>query len=174
MEQSLSRVFDRCRKIVAASPLFKDEVKITADRITFTSTGATITALASDAASAAGGHPTLAVFDEAWGITHERGRRMFDEMVPVPSRQFSARLIVSHSDVFEGQSELLYEIISGSSASSRKKSRPVCIAGSGELMYWTHQSTSPDQNASWVADMRRKLRPNQFARMIENRFTTAE
>ena len=86
LEQAQSRVFERCRKIVTVTPLLKDEVKTTADKIVFTSTSATITALANDYASAAGAHPTLAVFDEAGGISTERARRMFDELVPVPTR----------------------------------------------------------------------------------------
>jgi hypothetical protein len=36
-----------------------------------------------------------------------RGRRLWDELVPTPTRQFSARLIVSHAG-FQGESEPLY------------------------------------------------------------------
>jgi hypothetical protein len=171
LEQAVSRVFARCCKIVAASPLFRNEVKITNDRIVFTATGATITALASDAASAAGAHPTISVFDEAWGITTERGRRLFDELVPVPTRPFSVRLVVSHAG-FTGQSELLYELYQ--LGLEQQEVAPCLYSGAGQLMYWTHSAISPDQNEGWIADMRRKLRPNQFARMIENKFVSGE
>jgi phage terminase large subunit-like protein len=41
-------------------------------------------------------------------------------------------------------------------------------------MFWSHKPVAPWQNESWLAEMRRSLRPNQFLRMIENRFVTTE
>jgi Terminase large subunit, ATPase domain len=109
LEQAQSRVFETVRRIVEASPLLRSAARVTANRITFAATGATIQALASDYASAAGGHPTIAVFDELWGYTSERSRRLWDEMIPVPTRKVSCRLIVSYAG-FEGESELLHEL----------------------------------------------------------------
>src|SRR4029077_8345351 len=54
-EQAQSRVFAVIRRIVEVSPLLKGEAKITSDRISFPALDATIVAIASDAASAAGG-----------------------------------------------------------------------------------------------------------------------
>jgi hypothetical protein len=59
--------------------------KLTADRITFQALDASITAIASDEASAAGGNPTISCFDELWGYTSERSRRLWDEMITSPS-----------------------------------------------------------------------------------------
>jgi phage terminase large subunit-like protein len=42
------------------------------------------------------------------------------------------------------------------------------------LFYWSHHPVAPWQDERWLADMRRTLRPNQFLRMIENRFVTTE
>jgi hypothetical protein len=55
-EQAQSRVFEMCKRIIEASPLLKSEADILANKITFPATAATITVLASDYASAAGGH----------------------------------------------------------------------------------------------------------------------
>jgi hypothetical protein len=41
-------------------------------------------------------------------------------------------------------------------------------------MFWTHQPVAPWQDEKWLAQMRRSLRPNQYLRMIENRFVTTE
>jgi hypothetical protein len=68
-EQAVSRVFAVIRRIVEASPLLRHEAKITSDRISFPALDATIVAIASDAASAAGGNPTISTFDELWGYT---------------------------------------------------------------------------------------------------------
>jgi hypothetical protein len=39
-------------------------------------------------------------------------------------------------------------------------------------MFWAHEPIAPWQTESWLSDMRRSLRPNQYLRMIENRFVT--
>jgi hypothetical protein len=113
----------------------------------------------------------LAVFDEIWGFTSERGRRMWDELVPVPSRRISARLIVSHAG-FSNESELLFELYN--KGSQQPEVAPSLYAGDGQLMFWTFDPISPLQTESWRTDMRRKLRPSQYERMICNRFVRAE
>src|SRR5262249_25190045 len=89
LEQAQGRVFEMVPRIVHASPLLRGEAKLGADRIVFPAIGTTITALASDYASAAGGHPCVSTFDELWGYTSERARRLYDELVPVPTRLVS-------------------------------------------------------------------------------------
>jgi phage terminase large subunit-like protein len=171
LEQAQSRVFETCRRIVEASPLLRQATKVTADRITFPATGATITCLASDYASAAGGHPTIAVFDELWGYGSERAARLYDELVPVPTRKISCRLVVTHAG-FEGESNLLYQLY------QRGLQQPLVgtdlRAGDGMLMFWSHVPIAPWQTESWLASMRRTLRPSQYLRMMENRFVTSE
>ena len=71
-EQAQGRVFQAIVRIIEASPLLWHSAKITGNKITFPSTGATITAIASDYAGAAGANPTITVFDELWGYTSER------------------------------------------------------------------------------------------------------
>ena len=109
LEQAGARVYEMCRRIVEASPLLKRECKVNNDKITFLATGATITPLASDAASAAGGQPTVSCFDELWGFVSERVRRFWDELVPVPTRRISCRLTISYAG-FSGDFALLEEL----------------------------------------------------------------
>src|SRR5262245_33131965 len=45
-------------------------------------------------------------FDELWAYTSEGARRLWDEMVPVPTRKVSGRLTVTYAG-FEGESVLL-------------------------------------------------------------------
>ena len=60
LEQATSRVFQAIKRIVECSPLLRREAKITADKITFPAfADATITAIASDYAGAAGANPTI-------------------------------------------------------------------------------------------------------------------
>jgi phage terminase large subunit-like protein len=171
LEQAQSRVFEAAKRIIEASPLLRGECKVTTDRISFVATGAVITALATDYASAAGGHPTIAVFDELWGYTSERSRRLWDEMIPVPTRKISCRLTVTYAG-FEGESELLQELY------KRGLTQPQIdkdlYAGDGLLMLWSHLPLALWQDEKWFSQMRRSLRPNQYLRMIENRFVTSE
>src|SRR4029077_2525108 len=106
-EQASSRVFQAIRRIVEASPLLKRTARITADRIVFSDfRNAVISAITSDYTSAAGANPTISIFDELWGYTSERSRRLWDEMVPPPTRKIACRLTVTYAG-FSGESVLL-------------------------------------------------------------------
>jgi phage terminase large subunit-like protein len=109
-EQSVGRVFQQIVRMLDPRRTKQSRLaKITANQIVFPSTGATITALASDYASAAGANPTITVFDELWAYTSERSRRLWDEMVPVPTRKISVRLTVTYAG-FSNESELLEDL----------------------------------------------------------------
>jgi phage terminase large subunit-like protein len=168
-EQASSRVFQAAARIVAASPLLK-AAKITGSKIEF-STGATITAIASDYAGAAGSNPSFSVFDELWGVTSERGHRLFDEMVPVPTRKVSARLTVTYAG-FENESALLESIYKR--GLQGEEIAPALYRQDGLLMFWSHTPVAPWQDARWLAQMRAQLRPNAYARLIENRWVSTE
>jgi phage terminase large subunit-like protein len=70
--QAQGWVFEAVKRIVEASPYLRREACITANKITFPMTGASITAIASDYAGAAGANPTISSFDELWGYTSDR------------------------------------------------------------------------------------------------------
>jgi hypothetical protein len=171
LEQSQGRVFQAAARIVAASPLLAADAVITQSRIEFASTGATITAIASDYAGAAGANPSISCFDELWGYTSERAHRLWDEMVPPPTRKIACRLTVTYAG-FEGESTLLESIFKRGLAGKRI-AKDLYAAG-GLLMFWTHDFTAPWQTDAWREQMREQLRPNAYLRQIENRFVTTE
>jgi hypothetical protein len=171
-EQAQSRVFAIIKRIIEASPLLKPEAKVTADKIVFPAFyNATIIALASDAASAAGANPTITCFDELWGYTSERSRRLFDEMITSPARKISCRLTVSYAG-FVGESQLLEEIYKR--GMQQPEVAPSLHAGDGILFAWHREPISPWQTEAWLSEMRRSLRPNAYRRMIENEFVSGE
>jgi phage terminase large subunit-like protein len=172
LEQAQSRVFQAIKRIVDASPLLKREAKVTADKIVFPAFhGATISTVANDYAGAAGANPTISVFDELWGYVSENSRRLWDEMVPPPTRKITCRLTVTYAG-FSGESVLLEELYKRGMA--QPQVAPGLHGGDGLLMAWHHDPIAPWQTEAWLAEMRRSLRPNQFLRMIENRFVTSE
>jgi hypothetical protein len=170
-EQAASRVFQQVKRIIAASPLLQAEAKITADRVAFPSFDATVIAIASDAASAAGSNPTISCFDELWGYTSERSRRLWDEMITSPARKISARLTVSYAG-FSGESLLLEEIYKRGMA--LPEVAPSLRAGDGMLFAWHREPIASWQTPAWLEEMRRSLRPSAYARMITNEFVSAE
>jgi hypothetical protein len=171
LEQSQGRVFQAIRRIVEASPHLKREARVTASRIDFPETGASVTAIASDYAGAAGANPTISIFDELWGYTSERSHRLWDEMVPPPTRKIACRLTTTYAG-FEGESGLLEGLY------KRGLRQPSVghdlYAGDGLLMFWTHQPVAPWQSDAWLTQMRGQLRPNAYLRLIENRWVTSE
>jgi len=73
---------------------------------------------------------------------------------------------------FEDESKLLEELYKRGIAQPQVGTD--LHAGDGMLMLWSHEPLAPWQGESWLAEMRRSLRPNQYLRMIENRFVTGE
>jgi phage terminase large subunit-like protein len=163
LEQSLGRVFLMITRIIRASPMLAPDAKIIADRVSIGD--ATIRAITSDYASAAGANQNVAGFDELWAYASERAHRLFDELVPPPTRQTACRLTVTYAG-FAGESTLLESLYERGMA--QPEIAPNLHAGDGILMAWHHEPVAPWQDARWLADMRRSLRPNQYRRMIEN------
>jgi hypothetical protein len=95
------------RRIIEASPLLAADAKITGSEIKLA--GTTITPIPSNYASAAGADPVISTFDELWGFASERARRLFDELVPPPTRKIALRLTVTYAG-FTGESQLLEEL----------------------------------------------------------------
>ena len=170
-EQAQARVFTMIRRIIECSPLLRVEARITQDKISFPIFDATISAIAADYAGAAGGNQNISVFDELWGYTSERSRRLWDELVPPPTRKIACRLTTTYAG-FENESQLLEELY------RRGLQQPLVgtdlYGGDGLLMFWSHVPIAPWQDERWLAEMRRSLRPNAYLRMIENKFVTTE
>jgi phage terminase large subunit-like protein len=170
-EQSQGRVFQAIVRILQASPLFADDVQITAKQVLFTATGSTITAIANDYAGSAGANPTITVFDELWGYQSERSRRLFDELVPPPTRKIAARLTVTYAG-YTGESVLLEELYNKGKAG--QELAPDLYAAGSLLMFWTTQFTAPWQTDEWREQMREQLRANAYLRLIENQWVSGE
>ena len=170
-EQAQGRVYQAIARIIEASPKLRDTAKVTASKIEFILTGSTIVPIASDYASAAGANPTITVFDELWAYTSERSQRLWDEMVPVPTRKVSVRLTVTYAG-FEGESKLLEELYKR--GLQGEQIAPALYRSCGLLIFWSHLPVAPWQTPEWIEQMRGQLRPNAFLRLIENRWVSSE
>ena len=172
LEQAGARVFAAIRNIVQASPLLQREAKITADKITFPNFyNAMICTLASNFATVAGANPTISCFDELWAYSSERSHRLWDEMIPPPTRKIACRLTCTYAG-FSGESVVLEDLYKR--GLTLPQVGPSLYAGNGLLMFWSHEPIAPWQTQDWLDSSRRSLRPNQYLRMCENRFVTSE
>ena len=166
-EQATGRVFAAIVRIIEASPLLAGSAKITSNRVVFTSTGATITAIASDY-GAAGSNANIVAFDELWGFVSERSRRLWDELVPPPTRKVACRLVTTYAG-FENESDLLEDLYHRG-LNGRKVAADTWETDH-QLTYWTHDLHAPWQTPEWRKQMRATSRPAAYTRQIENRFT---
>jgi phage terminase large subunit-like protein len=171
LEQAQGRVFAAIKRMCECSPLLAREADITANRIQFPQTGAVITAISHDYASAAGAQPTISSFDELWTYVSERSRRLWDEMIPVPTRQISCRLTTTHAG-YETESTLLLEIYKRGLA--LPEIAPDLHAGNHLLFTWSHVPLAPWQTQAEMDKARELTRPIQYLRQYENRFVTSE
>ena len=169
LEQGKGRVFEICCRIVQASPLLRDEANITADTITFPAFNAVIKAIPSDAGSAAGTNAVCVGLDELWAYTSERARRLWDEMVPPPTRKIACRVTVTYAG-YTGESVLLEELF------KRGKQQPLIgedlYGGDGLLMFWSHKPIAPWQDEDWAVTMRRE-RASAYQRQFLNEFASS-
>ena len=169
-EQATGRVFQAIRRIIECSPLLKREAKITESKITFPALNATISAIPSSFAGAAGGNQNISVFDELWAFGSERLFRLWDELVPPPTRKIACRLTVTHAG-FEGESTLLEDLYRRGLALPQVGKD--LYGGDGFLMFWTHELIAPWQDEAWLASMRR-ARASAWTRQVENKFASVE
>jgi phage terminase large subunit-like protein len=170
-DQAQGRVFAAAKRIVEASPALAKVATVTANRIEFSEPRATIAAIASDAAGAAGSNACVATFDELWGYVSERSRRLWDEMIPPPTRKLACRLTTTYAG-YEGESELLEELYKKGLRQQQIASD--LYAGDGLLMLWSHTPVAPWQTVAWLEQMRSQHRSNAYLRQIENRWVTSE
>jgi Phage Terminase len=170
-DQAVGRVFAACARMVETSPLLSSEATITARRITFPALGSWIEAIPSDYAGAAGSNPSFVVFDELWGYVSEKAHRLWDEMVPPPTRKITARLTVTYAG-YTGESDLLEGLVNRGLAG--EPISPDFYQQPGMLSFITHRLCAPWQTVAWREEMRQSLRPNAYLRLIENRFVGSE
>ena len=171
-EQAASRTFRTLSRIVAASPALASDAVIGRDKILFKTSGSTISAISSDAGSAAGSNASIVVFDELWAYTSERSRRLWDEMTPPPTRKFAVRLTVTYAG-YSGESELLEEMFKRGKA-GRLIGDELWTTDDGLLMAWHTKPIAPWQTPVWLKRMEANTRKNAFLRLFQNQWVTTE
>jgi hypothetical protein len=171
-DQAATRTFRTLARIVGASPALAGDAVVGRDKITFKTSGSTISAISSDAGSAAGSNASIVVFDELWAYTSERSRRLWDEMTPPPTRKFAARLTVTYAG-YSGESELLEEIFKRGMA-GKPIGDELWSTEDGLLLAWHTKPIAPWQTPVWLKRMEANTRKNAYLRLFTNAWVTTE
>jgi phage terminase large subunit-like protein len=181
-DQALARAFKELRGYIARNPILLNEAEnIIGNQVTLRN-GSSVIAIPNDAPGEAGSNHGLTSWDELWGFTSERDRRLYDELTPVPTRKNSIRFISTYAG-YEGESALLedlyYEIFNPDGTLKDGVNRPLGenfpAYAKGELfMYWDHKPRMPWQTPAYYASQKQQLRVNTYLRLHENRWVSSE
>lgn len=181
LEQAQGRVFATICGLIRQNRELASSATLHAREILL-SNGTKITAIASEYASAAGSNHGFTSWDELWGYTSESGRRLWEELTPVPTRKNSVRFVTTYAG-FEGESELLWHLyLLGVGPEEHADGRgqrvhptlPIYAnAEARTLVYWDHEPRMPWQTPEYYATQRRTLRPGNYLRVHENRWVPA-
>lgn len=201
-EQSAGRIFAAmtptlnalgCRVPTAISS--KPEVRLP--------NGTVVQAIANNYAGAAGANYGLTLWSELWAYITERSRRLYEELVPVPTKKTSIRWVETYVG-FEDESELLLEeflrIFADTEETAlaqptehrqapvpvpelidiQSEGKPCCyhIPEEGLFYYHNHTPRMPwnvgEKGETYRRKQRAALRPTQYTRLHENRWQSAE
>ena len=151
LEQAQSRVFEMVRRIIEASPLLRREAKVTANKISLPVQRLRIAPWPLNTRARLVPTPPSRLRRAVGLHLRERSQALFDEMVAVPTRKISCRLVVSHAG-FSGESPACWKNLY-----NRGLAQPLVgtdlYAGDGLLMFWSHVPIAPWQDPSGSRDM---------------------
>jgi phage terminase large subunit-like protein len=202
LDQAANRVFQAVRQSIEADPTARKYWQTTEHELRF-SNGTFIRAIASDYKGQAGANPRLTVWTELWGFEHERMRRLFEELTPVPTQE-SIRIIETSAG-YEGQSNLLRSLFElgkegkrltagelseltgaplGCFVEAPNPDSPVPVWRNDTaslVMYWDEGPAArrmpwqqDEESGRYYAEQEKTLRPSQFRRLHLNKWTQNE
>lgn len=161
--------------------------------------GSIIQAIANNYAGNAGANYGLTLWSELWAYTTERSRRLYDELVPVPTKQHSIRWIETYVG-FEDESDLLLKLFkriftdtdeSGTQPNARpvpglediqSEGKPCCWHIPEEKLFYFHNHTprmgpiwtTPEAYEAFRRAQKADLRHEQYVRLWENRWQASQ
>ncbi len=170
-EQSIARVFTTICQIQGAHPALKRRVRKQTGTLLVLVDGSVCRPVALDERGEAGADPSLVLNDEAWGISSEKARRLYDELTVPPTRPLGLRWVSSYAG-FSGESTTLEELYTRGLAGTPVDGLPDCYVNGSLFMQWSHVAKMPWQTPAYYAAQRQELRPRAFLRLHENRWVT--
>ena len=136
--------------------------------------------IASDYAGEAGATNAFVGFDELWGVSTERGERLWTEMGPISNLAASIRFVTTYAG-FYGESALLWRLYEGVVKPDPHTNEELGIRVKGledlpvyvdertdaTIVYWDHENRMPWKSEEFLE--RRRLDPSVQGRESEYR-----
>ena len=169
-EQAQARVFTVSKRIIECSPLLRRAAKITALSISFPALNIAINAIRPTMPGAAGVNQNVATFDELWAFSTEHAERLFDEMVPPPTRKVACRLTTTYAG-FSGECLLLERLYQ---RGLRCRGWPLAARRRRHVDGVASRTNRAVANTRLAGRDEAKPRPTAYARMILNQFVSPE
>lgn len=145
--------------------------------------GTYIQVLAREYTSAAGSRQGLTLWDELWGYTSERSRRMWEEMTLPPTVQHPMKVVVTYAG-YKGESKLLWEmyqrlVLNGEPIEEFKrlvnrKGKPIITHVGRQFALWDDQPRMVWQTKEYYREEKDSLRPMKFLQLHRNEWVTSE
>lgn len=197
-EQSAGRIFGAMLPTLEAlgarvprSQSSKPEIRM--------SNGSIVQAIANNYAGNAGDNYGLTLWSELWAYTSERARRLYDELVPVPTKRNSLRWIETYVG-FKDESLLMLKLFNRIFKDTDEKhltdkaqpvpelidiqseGKPTCYHIPDEGLFYFHNHSpfmgpefmGADEYSAFRYRQKADLRPSQYTRLWENRWQDAE
>ncbi len=177
LEQAQGRVFSDLKYSVESNPDMQAKVEAKSIEL---KTGVTIKAVSSDYSSEAGSRHSAAVFDELWAYTSEKSKRLYEELTAIPTIPVSMRIVVSYAG-FDLEGDLMKALVTRG-MQGRRVFGGLPVWRNGRLLVYYDTGVEARRmpwqvgvaGAAYYADQQASLRPHQFLRLHENRFTSNE
>ena len=140
--------------------------------------GTLIKAITTNYKKEAGGNQGLSLWSELWAYNSERLTRLWEEMTPPPTRQFSMRWVETYAG-YIGESKLLQSLYMRVFKDFEEKDLqdrviklwhdlPVYEVDERMLVYWSHDPRMPWQTQEYYVDQRRTMRLSSYIRLHKN------
>ncbi len=177
LEQSDSRLFAEIVRVQQDHPTLRRRILKATDKILLLDDGSKCYPVALDATGEAGANPSITLHDEAWGITSERARRLYDELTPPPTRPMAIRWVSSYAG-FPGESITLEGLWNRGLAGTPIPGLEDCYANGPLFAYISHTPKMPWQVGTagerYYADQRTDLCPSAYLRLHQNEWVSGE
>ncbi len=175
LEQGQARLFGEVVRVQRAHPALRQRIVRATDSVLLLDDGSLCRPVALDAAGEAGANPVLIVHDEAWGITSERARRLYDELTPPPTRPLACRWVTSYAG-YSSESTVLEELYRRGldGASIPALADLPCYAAGSLFMFWSHIPRMPWQDEEYYRSQQGELRASAFLRLHRNQWVSSE
>lgn len=199
LEQAKGRIFKSAAQSIELTPgydrlkrLLLPNWRILDKELQHLTSQSVIKSLSCDYAGEAGSNPTATLWTELWGVTSEKGKRLWEELTPVPTRAKSLRIVETYAG-YSGESELLedlYDLTVGFNEKERASRRidlpgwpfddpsPVYVnKAAGTIAYWdtgTVARRMPWQTPEYYTQQAQMLRPIAYDRLHNNLWGSSE